>query len=269
MVDWNAVVEAGYVLPDGMSHAQAVAELSDALRSPDPRVRDEQAYAVLVRLVPALDDEQRRALGDAMARRLDDPHVQARTFAPLILDALVSTGTFDPAWLAAFAAWYPGEADLRGYDPELGWLHAVAHGADLLGAFGRCPEVAPAPLLDLAVARLLAPTEYVFAHQEDDRLAYAMAILLTRPDLSTDESVAWLGPIAADFAAAEPGPVPAYAANTIRTLRMMYFLADRGVRPPGAETDSDGFNPAVAFTHREIVKEHLAQVLAMVAPFAG
>ena len=56
----------------------------------------------------------------------------------------MSQGEFEPSWLAAFTSWYPAETDLRGYDQKLGWLHAVAHGADLLGAFGRCPQVDPA-----------------------------------------------------------------------------------------------------------------------------
>jgi Protein of unknown function (DUF2785) len=65
-------------------------------------------------------------------------------------------------------------------DVARGWLHAVAHGADLLAAFGRCPQVSPVPLLDLAAARRLAGTGYVFAHQEDDGLGYAIGLTLTK-----------------------------------------------------------------------------------------
>jgi hypothetical protein len=55
-----------------------------------------------------------------MAARLADPEIQARSFAALILAALVEHGDFEASWLAAFAAWYPAETDLRGYDPALG-----------------------------------------------------------------------------------------------------------------------------------------------------
>ena len=82
-------------------------------------------------------DGQLDWLGAAMADRFADPQVQARTFAALILAWVVERGRYDEHWARAFTAWYPAETDLRGYDPELGWLHAVAHGADLLGVLGR------------------------------------------------------------------------------------------------------------------------------------
>lgn len=263
MTDWQAVIDDGFRLPEGLSTDYAVAELAEALRSPDPVLRDEQAYVVLFRLIPGLDHARRRSLGAQMAVRLADPQIQARTFAPLILAEIVARGEFEPEWLSAFEAWYPAETDLRGHDPDLGWLHAVAHGADLLGAFGRHTRVEPVRMLRLATARLLAPTDYLFAAQEDDRLAFALALTLTRKELTEQESTGWLAPIAADFAAGEPGPVPAYASNTMRTLRMLYLLADRGVRP-----DWSKGQPAPV-SNREAVKQRLADVLALTAPFAG
>lgn len=263
MTDWRKLIDDGGVLPGGPVRAEVLADVSEALRSPDPVVRDEQAFSLLADWIPGLDSAERHRLGDAMTRRFEDPQIQARTFAPLILAQLVKRGDYDPAWLAGFAQWYPAERDLRGYDPELGWLHAVAHGADLLGAFGLCPQVDPVPLLELAVARLLADTDYVFAHQEDDRLGYAIGLTLTRAELSDADVVGWLEPIAATFAAREPGPVPAYASNTMRTLRFLYLLADRGVRP--------GWNTGepVLLRHHDILRDRLAGVLTLVAPMTG
>ena len=263
VTDWRAVLDDDLRLPDGLSPAEAVDELSRALRSPDPVLRDELACSALAGLVPSLDGDLRRALGTSMAARLQDPEIQARTFAALILAELVEHGAFDSSWLAAFEAWYPAETDLRGYDQKLGWLHAAAHGADLLGAFGRCPHVDPASMLDLAVARLLARTDCVFRDQEDDRLAYAMALTSTRAELTEAQSVGWLDQVAADFEAGEPGPVPPHASNTMRTLRLLYLLADRGVRPSWAEGDP------VPFAHPIPVKKRLAEVLSLTAPFAG
>ncbi|HEV2373261.1 MAG TPA: DUF2785 domain-containing protein [Streptosporangiaceae bacterium] len=263
MTDWQKVIDGGFEPPPGGVTEDLVAELAGALRSPDPVLRDKQAYTVLARWVPQLRSDQRRRLGDDMAARFTDPEVQARTFAPLILACIVEQGEFQPAWLSAFTDWYPSETDLRGHDPVLGWLHAVAHGADLLGAFGRSPHVDPVPLLDTAAARLLARTGYVFAHQEDDRLAYAIALTLTRPELSQAQSLAWLGPVQADFEAATPGPVPPHASNTMRTLRALYILADRGVRPAWATGEP------MTLRHRDALRQRLADVLALTAPFTG
>ena len=37
-------------------------------------------------------------------------------------------------WGDAIATWLLRERDLRGFVPGKGWAHAVAHGADALGA---------------------------------------------------------------------------------------------------------------------------------------
>ncbi|MEU3778546.1 DUF2785 domain-containing protein [Streptomyces sp. NPDC032472] len=184
-----------------------------------------------------IDTGRRLALGDEMAERFRHREVQARTFAPLVLDMLVTRGDFRPGWVDAFEQWYPAETDLRGYDEELGWLHAVAHGADLLGRFGLRPEVAPTRMLALATARLLAPTPYVYGQREDDRLAIAIALVLTRPDLSEEEATGWLEPLACDLRGFGPGPLPAHVSNHLRTLRMLYLLADRGLRTAVADAD--------------------------------
>ncbi|WP_051969759.1 DUF2785 domain-containing protein [Kitasatospora azatica] len=241
-----------------------IAELSAALRSPDPAVRDEHAYVGLVELIPKLSSEQRQALGDEMAERFADPEVQARTFAPLILAALVKHGAYAPHWLSAFADWYLAEQDLRGYDAELGWLHAVAHGADLLGAFGVHSPADPVALLELGAARMVAPTAQVWDALEDDRLAYALAGILTGPGLTEAQSVGWLDRVAAMFAAGEPGPVPAEASNTIRTLWLLHLCAVRGVRPTRR-----GDAPAVPLTHAGAVADRLAELLAIPSPFLG
>ncbi len=115
-----------------------------------------------------------------------------------MLSWVIGRGALDQGWVQAFERWYPAEADLGGYDERLGWLHAVAHGADLIGVLGADQRVRP--------ERLLAP----------------------------------------------------YASNTMRTLQMLYVLADRGVR---AGPD-DAVRP---LTHRDEVLARLAKSLATVA----
>ncbi|MFD9129123.1 DUF2785 domain-containing protein [Kitasatospora sp. NPDC059571] len=256
MIDWTGTTATA-------PSPELLDEVVGALRSPDPVLRDELAFTRLAQWVPLLEPSRRQELGDRLAGWFTAPEIQARTFAPLVLARIVGCGGYDPAWLSAFTQWYPGERDLRGHDERLGWLHAVAHGADLLAAFGRCPRADPAPLLATACSRLLAPTAHVFDAMEDDRLGFALAVVLTRAELTESESLAWLEPIAADFAAAEPGPVPPYASNTMRTLRVLYLLADRGVRPERRHGE------AVPLRHAAAVRERVAAVLAVNSPYAG
>jgi hypothetical protein len=76
------------------------------------------------------------------------------------------------------------------------------------------------------------------------------------------QSTSWLDLIDERFATAEPGPVPAFASNSMRTLRMLYLLADRGVRPAPE-------GAAEPLPHGEELKQRLARTLSTVAWFAG
>jgi hypothetical protein len=138
MADWDKVLDLGNGLPDRESRADAVAGLCDALRSPDPALRDEHD-------LPCWPAGSRgwtsrsatpwvTSWPHGLAMRKSRPG-RSRRSSSRRSSRMASTT------LAAFADWYPAETDLRGYNPELGWLHAVAHGADLLGAFGQHPGV--------------------------------------------------------------------------------------------------------------------------------
>lgn len=246
-----------------------LAELIEALASPDPVLRDEQAYPELVtRIVRGELDGQLGEVGDRMAAMLRHSEIQARTFAVLILAGAISrdsaASVLDGAtvrrWRDAFVDWYLAERDLRGWDPKLGWLHAIAHGADTLDEFGVSPRLDNADLvrlLDVAATRLTTPTDYLFAHQEEDRLAFALTRLLSRPELSAADTTGWLAPIRQFFTEGEPGPVPPQASNTIRTLRCLYVMADRGVRADDAAT-----RPA----HSAEIRTAIGDALALAFP---
>ncbi|GAA1250013.1 DUF2785 domain-containing protein [Oryzihumus leptocrescens] len=256
MTDWHAVQAEQFAPPAGGSIPSLVGELAEMLTSPDPQVRDELAFSALATWIDegVVPEELLRPLGDTMAQRFLAADIQTRSFAALVLDVIVSSrGVCEPRWVDAFERWYAAEGDLRGYDATLGWLHAVAHGADLLGDLGLHADVAPRRMLDLASSRLLAPATPVWRDQEDDRLAHAIGKVLTRPGLSQDDATAWLDPVAEVLASGEPGPTPAHVSNTLRTLRMLYLLVSCGIR-----TGPDEVVPVV---WRTAVLERLAAVL--------
>jgi hypothetical protein len=261
MTDWAAVVTADFAPPAGRAFPELADELLEALCSTDPALRDQQAYPVLTAWIIAghLDD-QLTALGERVTGLLSHPQIQARTFAALILAALIHRDTAAavldtqtlPYWTDRFAAWWLAETDLRGWDDRLGWLHAVAHGADVVGELGLSPRLDDKDLarqLDLVSARLLAPTSYVFAHQEDDRVALATATVLARPELPAAAATGWLDAVRRCFEDGHPEPVPAPVANTMRTLRSLYLMTDRGFRP---DPDQDG----------RCIPPHRAEILA-------
>ena len=262
MTDWQHLRDHEFAVPEGLDVTDLVPQLIDLLASPDPTLRDETAFAGLATWVDTgvLPDDQLRPLGDRAVALLTSDPIQARAFAPLVLDVIVATrGVCEPAWVDAFEGWYPAERDVRGHDAQLGWLHAVAHGADLLGTLGLRPEVAPRRMLDLAAARMLAPTDSVWRDQEHDRLAYGIGRVLTRQDLTSEDISAWLEPVAAMLADGSPGAVPARVSNTLHTLRMLHLLVHRGIRL--------GPDTVVDVPHHDLVLDELAAALHPATPW--
>jgi hypothetical protein len=263
MTDWKAVIDGNFMLPDGLGQREAVDELLTLLRDPDPVIRDETAYTVLAGLIPSLDESICHELGDQLAGWFTDPRLHVRSFAALTLAPIVDRGLFDPSWLTQFERWYLSETDLRGYDEELGWLHAVAHGADLLGAFAQRQQVAPAQILAIAAERILQPTEYVFAEMEDARVAHAIALTLNRRDLPSAEWAAWLETIRTDLVADESVHVLPHVGNTTRVLQALYMFADRGVRRDWDSTE------VLSVRDSGPLKAKIAEVLQSVIPYAA
>ena len=229
------------------------------LESPDPVVRDIGAASQLTDLIDAdaFTKEQLVALGHRLLELLAHDRIEARSFAALILSRVLRKSAYEEGWFECFRSWYSNEVDVTGFDPDRGWLHAVAHGADALAAFGYYAGVDPELVLEVAVTRMLHPGELVWRDQEDDRLGYAIAIALCNPRLTDEQARSWVQPIHDAFEAGEPGPVPPFASNTIRTLRMVWQLSD---------VDLEYAGQRMLHTHRNTSRAALLTVLSVVSP---
>lgn len=260
MTDWHALRQQGYAVPEDAAMPALLDELTVLLASPDPVERDEIGYSFVATWLGrgVVEHRLRLDLGDEMVRRFGAGDVWTRTFAPLVLDALVTYGTFEPRWVEPFRQWYATEADLRGHDPELGWLHAVAHGADLLGTLGHHPDVAPADMLALAASRLCAPSDLLWGEGEDERLGHAIALTLTHPGLGESEALRWIDEVERCWAACEPGPAPAWVSNGARTLRVVALLTLTGARSERL--------PTTPVRHAEPVRTRLLAALHTLTP---
>jgi hypothetical protein len=277
VTDWGGVLARDYAVPAGRPLGELVGELLSMLAAQDPAVRDDIAYPVLaIWTGRGVLDGQLSSLGDRLAGGFGAGPIYQRSFAAMSLSWVVlrdatTTELSDEQvlrWLGAFGSWWKAETDLRGWDADLGWLHAIAHGADLLRAFGRSPRLPGRQLrdlLELAVDRILTDHGYLWADDEDDRLGYALATVLTRTELSAADASGWLARIREAIESGEPGPVPPWAANALRTLGSLYVFADRGVSwyDPAAGTMSS----AVALPHAGAVKDAVAGTLRL--PWRG
>jgi hypothetical protein len=109
--------------------------------------------------------------------------------------------------------------------------------------------------------KLLADAGYLFAHGEDSRIAYALASVLSRAELSGDRATAWLHRVRAALQAGDPGPEPAWASNSLHTLSSLYVFADRGIRWHDPDTGTLGTQ--VRLPHARLVMHQIAPVLQL------
>lgn len=215
--------------------------LLDGLSSEDPEVRDGWAYAELAEGIDdGRFDNDWAHIRAAALTHLQSPHVHARTFAPLMLTWLIAAGDRDRGSFEAVARWYLHESDTRGHDDRLGWLHAVAHGADYLGECARAGVATGPEVLDLLAARLVGPGP-AWRQQEQARVAHAAVLALA--DCTEEEASGWLNSVglaldslADNHMQPATGPPPAWLHNTHTTCTCLYLAL--------SEKPRDGEDPA-------------------------
>jgi hypothetical protein len=251
---WEAVLADDVRVPADADLNELTAELVGWLGDPNPHRRDELAYTVLATWISeGVYDDLLVGLGDGICSGLvvglgndGDDTVLRRSFSALVLaeviardnGALLLDADHVVRWGERATSWYVREQDLRGYVAGIGWAHAVAHGADLVGQLARSRHLAAteqAALLEVVADRLLAPTSHVLRHGEDDRLAYAVMAIAHRGDVGVAVLEPWVRRLGAGIHRPEaPGapaewPSPA-AANTIAFLRALHLQLALGVR---------------------------------------
>ncbi|HEY4313953.1 MAG TPA: DUF2785 domain-containing protein [Actinomycetes bacterium] len=253
---------------------EALMALVDDLRSRDPVVRDTGAFTSLAALaVEGRLDRHLVELGVRAMALLRDDEVQARTFGALLLALLAdrdnmtgaATDAAVHAWVAGMVGWYAHEPDTRGWDPDLGWLHAVAHGSDAIGELAMSPRLGRTMLIDLLhllVSRTISPTTVHWVQDEDDRVAIAMMSVLGRNLLAVADVTPELARLGDTWRTAPSGPIPAQVDNAVRLARTLHLQLTLGVRvSPGAEV----VHPAA----RDVALRELGSALADMHWFYG
>ncbi|MEI2812039.1 MAG: DUF2785 domain-containing protein [Nocardioides sp.] len=196
---WRQVLTTGLKVPTDRPLADLTAELTAMLGSVDPEIRDGMAYPTLATWISrGIYDELLSGLGDGMAAGLvvglgeeETDNVFRRSFSALTLAECIRhdqhAGLLPPGkvleWGDRIATWYLRERDLRGYVPGKGWAHAIAHGADAIGALAVSPYLGKPELtvlLDVLADRLLQPSETLLHSGEPDRMAMATMRILRR-----------------------------------------------------------------------------------------
>lgn len=196
-------------------NASASAQPADALAlslvaclgAPDPALRDSIAYELFTYWLrqEKLTDATRQHLSEALTARLRDNRrdaVLSRSFSALVLAELMRSDAHTPFMsatqrqhlLAEAVGALQKETDYRGLDVRLGWVHPVAHTADLLWRFALHPGTTPiqAVLLLEGIGSQIAPPGVFYTFNEGDRLARVAATLIRRELVDGAAVAAWL-----------------------------------------------------------------------------
>jgi uncharacterized protein DUF2785 len=208
---WGGIAKNQYAVPPGSDVAGLTAELIDMLALPDPELRDEIAYSTLAAWIyqtRVIDVPALRPVIDRLLANLTDgvgeqgsDRIFRRSFSALTLSTVVARDNAAPFLTAeefrrienAAVAYLDAERDVRGYDPEHGWMHSAAHTADLLKFLARSrylDRAGQTRMLD-AIARKLGAAANVFTHGEDERLARAALSIVNRADCDRAAFAAW------------------------------------------------------------------------------
>jgi hypothetical protein len=200
---WRAVVADDYAPPAGAPLPPLTRELSAYLASTDAELRDDIAYSTLTqwlylkRIVPPelrseLIAEWVANLQYQIGDREKDT-VLRRSFSALMLAvaaALDNEAAYldregYKALLDAAMGYLQAEQDTRGFDADKGWLHSVAHSADLLKFLGRSRHLQKGEqaVILTGIADKLTQVDHVLVHGEDERLARAVVSIVARPDV--------------------------------------------------------------------------------------
>ncbi|MEX2124648.1 MAG: DUF2785 domain-containing protein [Woeseia sp.] len=229
---WQAVIADDFTPPEDRPLSSLTQELSDYLASADPELRDDIAYSLLTqwmyvkRIMPP---ELRTALiGDwsvNLTYRIGEQGTESvfrRSFSALMLSVAAALDNEAPyldkasfdRLLHAGLAYLRDERDTRGFEAPNGWMHSVAHTADLLKLLGRSRHLGKTQqsVILTAITDKLTRLDHVLVHGEDERLARAVLSIIARPDFDMQAFHTFLS--ALEQARSEGLPTPAaLAAN--------------------------------------------------------
>lgn len=209
---WLAIRENTFTFPEGGDLSTLTEELFGYLGSLDPELRDTIAYETFTNWLEQglYSPDQMRAyalrLQLNIQEGLGDPESDSlflRAFSILCLAEIVHYDNQKPFFdsdeiqniLVRGLDYLEAEADPRGFVPEKGWGHALAHTADLLFVLAHSPRLHSGELgriMDGIAAKLVNSSNWIYVHGEDDRLVRAVVTVFERDLLDAPMLQSWL-----------------------------------------------------------------------------
>jgi hypothetical protein len=197
---FQGIVQNNFAAPSNVTADEVATVLMECLASPDSELRDTYGFEILTRWIRrgVLKPDSLKRMITTLTPNLkigigekNTNSAFRRTFSAIILSELARQDNLTPylelsdvkALLEAGVTYLTAEQDLRGFDKEFGYVHGVAHGADILFRLASNPKLEKADMTRIleAVQIKVAPSgETSYAYGEDERLARVVIAVLAR-----------------------------------------------------------------------------------------
>ena len=210
----------------------------------DSELRDGLVYPCLAHLLhdghfdsDQLTDFTKRLIGhEFLLFDLDNDiefSVLVRSFTLLQLSILVYVHNKDKVidsdvvreLFVSFLDYFDREENLMGYKETVGWMHSIAHSADLFAQLVKVEDFKDTELKTMfaAISKKFKQKEYYFQHDEDERMVQAIMNGLERDLLDEEFLVEWVGSFGT-YKKITDYPEAYYLTNNIKNfLRSLYF----------------------------------------------
>jgi hypothetical protein len=202
-------------IPDGINKRQFALELMDNIGSTDPVLRDDLILSMLWKMIvdKVLSQEEIKELLEVSLSdkhlfykvgEKEDDSVFNRAFTVLIIRLIMYyQNNYGEDLLSEeelirvfndFIKYVRQERDLRGYDKDKGWAHAIAHSGDALRTFAYCKYIGHVQLIEIleVIKEKVDVSYYVYINEECERLVSAVINVIERNELSEEEIISWI-----------------------------------------------------------------------------
>lgn len=125
----------------------------------------------------------------------------------------------------SFLDYFRQEEKYEGYNQEIGWVHAIAHSADLFAQFVKVEEFGETELKTMfnAITKKIKIQHFFFMYDEDERMVNAIMNGLDREILDEEFLKGWINDFA-NYEKIKEYPEAYYLTNNIKVfLRSLYF----------------------------------------------
>lgn len=236
------------VLGDGDDINEIIDSLLKNIGSLDSELRDDLIYSTFSKLISSkqVDDEKLKWILDEITddshlfykiNENDEKSVYTRTFSILIVASalarhrkctLLNKSELHNIFNKVIK-YCKLEKNYHGYDESYGWAHSTAHTADALDELAMCSEFDKDNLIKILdmVTLKICIGDYVYIHEEDERLVTAVINVIKRNEIPFDYLQQWISKLSNITALDDYMMNYAMKLNIKNFLRSIYFRINK------------------------------------------